>query len=735
MKKFFPLNQGVRNKMNENCRNTIILIVSVLLLMSSVYTLLIPSAYAQPLTTQQQGQAILNDVVGVDLTKYNTTSEQFPQTSYLGIVPQVNVQYTLQSNENNLKFLYTFQNGSLQIIHVLENGGTPLLKAVSDTSTTSSRSMAKEFLNNYQAYTGDSFYGHLESMLNLVNTSANSTIIEGNIQLDVTPTDSSTTFRWTYTYNGIQAPVKCVVLSYSNGFLKYFIDNWNLYTIGNNDINLSEKDAINNGIANAKTFSWTVGSDDNTYVVTDFNVTQAMIWETTFSNSLSTDTARDHNPLILYPMFDVWVSLDKFYPGNVYGIEVFYWADTKQLYYMQERSSVLDPSIDLTSPQSTINPNVQSSTVNNMPFSLFAISAFCAIAITPFAMRISKTKNRAQPKISKMSGLLLCVLLLLCILMLPVSSVTAINRNAIVWGSRSSGAYDAGLGATWRKTSTELSEQSSLAANIASMFSSYGGYISAHNYQGANSVKYQILGNISSAQSNYLFTAVIDFDHGVGNQYPSSYFHYMFEDDIGTRLGGPYPGTPAPSNGVYDYEVYANTGGSNQQSKVYFAYISTCMSSNITYQGLQADGLRVGMPYAWTHRNPLWIYTQGFTTQYDMSLFGYSQPDGGSYCYIGFSMGSPGLAQTGVESGYTQTKYSSFVAEFFAYALMYQYTVKDALDQASLMCFTRSFGQTDLYTGFTAIWPMYWSGSWHDTSYGTNADTMTVYGNGNMYLY
>jgi hypothetical protein len=320
--------------------------------------------------------------------------------------------------------------------------------------------------------------------------------------------------------------------------------------------------------------------------------------------------------------------------------------------------------------------------------------------------------------------------------MLPISSANAlINRNVIIWGSRSSGAYISNPGdPTWRKTSAEISEQTRLAASIASMFSSYGGYMSTQNYQGANSVKAQILGHITYTQNNYPFTAVIDFDHGVGNYYPNGAFHYMFEDDVGTLTGG-YSGTPVPANGVYDYEIFANTGGNSQQSKINFAYISTCMSSDINTNGtIQTDNRQVGMPYAWTHREPYWMGNSAFNTQSHMSLFGYSQPDSGSYCYIGFSRGSPALAQIGIQNGYP-VSYSYFVDAFFAAALMYRISIHDALDRAALMCFGQNFGQTQLYTGFISAWPTYNGSGWFNMLGGPNPDTMTVYGNSNMYLY
>jgi hypothetical protein len=602
-------------------------------------------------------------------------------------------------------------------------------------AATTPRLMAKEFLINYKSYTGNSFYERLDSMLNLVDTTINSTLIEGDIQLEVAIEDFDyTTFRWIYTYKGIQAPVKSVALCYNNGSLEYFVDNWDLYTIGSTDFNLSEEDAINKGLNSAKTFSWSIGFDDNTYVVKDFNVTQAMIWDITFGNSPFVDTARDHNPFILYPMIDVWVSLDDFYPGNVYGIEVFYWADTAEIFYMKERTSLLEPS-DLELIQSDVNPNVATSATNIMPFSLFTMLILCSITIPAFAIRSMKIKNSIQPKILKITSLLLCALLMLCVLSLPISSANAVNRNALVWGSRSSGSYDSAIGSSWRKTSAEVSTQGTLAASIASMFSTYAGYTSSHNYQGVNSAKSQILTHITNAQNNYPFTAVIDFDHGVGNFYPDSrFFHYMIEDDVGTFIGAKYPGTQVPSNGVYDYEIYANTGGSSQQSKIYFAYISTCMSANLTYQGQDSNGRQTGLPYAWTHRMPFMPNHVAFNTQSHMSNIGYSYPDNGDYCYIGFTMGSPSLEQQNIQSSHPLIVYANFVYYFFANSAGHGYSIRNSLDQTSLSLFGRNFGQTELYNGFTAKWPMYMNGAWQTTSYGINNDKMAIYGNSNMYL-
>jgi hypothetical protein len=100
---------------------------------------------------------------------------------------------------------------------VLENECTPRL---TKTTATVIRT-AKDFLGNFETYSRNVLYGILESTLTTVDSSKNSTSISGNMKLDVTVKGESTTFRWTYSYNGIDAPDKCVVLSYENGFLKY----------------------------------------------------------------------------------------------------------------------------------------------------------------------------------------------------------------------------------------------------------------------------------------------------------------------------------------------------------------------------------------------------------------------------------------------------------------------------------------------------------------------------------
>lgn len=73
-------------------------------------------------------------------------------------------------------------------------------------------------------------------MLDKVDANKNLTITSGNVKLEVTNSGDYTTFSWIYTFNGVDAACKCIALGYKNGFLKHFIDTWNLYKIGNTSI-------------------------------------------------------------------------------------------------------------------------------------------------------------------------------------------------------------------------------------------------------------------------------------------------------------------------------------------------------------------------------------------------------------------------------------------------------------------------------------------------------------------
>jgi hypothetical protein len=669
---------------------------------------------------------------------------------YKDFLPQNTIRYELIYNGSKLSVLSTFINGKLQTMQVLDHPRPVIMSRTMGGSLES----AKAFLRTYQSFTGDSFYGLLEATLSDVDET-NQTKIIGNTKLQVTSIEQNIAFRWTYTLNGIEAPDKAIALNYENGFLKLFFDSWDLYTVGSTSLNVSEKESMNIAMTQAKNYSWITCIDNKTFVVSKYNVTGAMIIETVFRSSLVADKARSDDLLMLYPMRHVWVSLDKFYPGNVYGLNVYVWADTGEIARIQERFTTLDPppelvasSADLTlnpvSDESTLSEESQVSIANQV--SLFSLVpngsllfAFIIIIIVFAIIGLTRTrlikKKLFNP--SKFNAVLLCVLMLLLLIFPLIEAVSASypQGRATIWGSRSQDAFNGYE--SWRKKGTEVQKQGETAAAIASSFSS-NGYV-ATNDQGCNndgSSKTAILEQLSQNDALYPRYAVIDFDHGNGNNYPgSNEFHYMFEDDHGTYSGTTNESSVYhPENGVYDMEIFPRTA----DGKIFFAFINTCNSAHYganlgSYDSspgvLYGDRAR-GMPFALTHHSP----------GGDMSGHGYDYPDSGDSVFLGFWYGSASLSQTIEGSG---PYYYTWCERFFNDALTYDVSVNDALDSASSYCWSGyAFWQTPLYQGFVASWPMYedWNQTgnpfWQETFSPENRmGYLKVYGNGNIHLY
>jgi hypothetical protein len=725
--------------MTKNSKQKLLFITLflTLLLSSSAYATLIPNVQAAEAPTQDKGLLILNNVVGLDLTKYAVTTKEVhvDQAPYLGVLPQEDVEYDLMSSENKLKALYTFVDGNLLIIHVLENNGQPNM--INSEASANAVEMAKDFLDNYQAYTADALYGELKSSLKGVDASKNATKMMGNTQLEVTAIDGYATFRWTYAFNGVTAPSKVVALGFRNGFLKYFVDKWNLYSVGTTSISLSKDEAVAIALETAKAYNWSLKLNADALDAKNFNESNVRWTALLFDDSLGADKARSEDPLMLYPVWRVGVALDKWY-GNMYGIEIDIWADTGEIRRVQEAWSTLPPPEGVP----TANMSSQASVSEAEPnlAMLIGLPTLAAVALGVALVWMSRKKKAhlhslLKPRSLKTGGILLCALISSTVLLGAIATVNATTRAGVIWGSESSGANDPNYppNYNWRKHQDEIDSQREAAIAIRCCFANHG-YTGVNHQGNLGSTKSQILSDISYYQSNYDYVAVVDFDHGLGLApgyptllAPDGEFHYMFEDDVGT-ITGPYAGPREehPENGVYDMEIHQRL----PSGKVIFAFINTCWSAKIDAgQGMLYGGgfpgRALGMPFAWTGRLVIDKSTPGFNIAQHISIDGYGDPDLGPQVYIGFPWGASSLMQR-IPFDDGPHPYIYWVVWFFTYALGYEMSVNQALDAASLLTWDELFGESPLQgDGFTAYW---WG-----VGYGPNS-TMAVYGNGNIFL-
>jgi hypothetical protein len=351
-----PLRDKRESCMTKEHKKLTVTILVFLIFGSICYTSTLPKAIASEIGNYCNQQD-LGSLVGIDTTKYATSIALSNNDSYKNALPATNVRYTLDSSESKIDTYITYVNNSITMIEIFSNQGSPHLT----TTTNNITDQAQNFLTTYQAQTKNSLYGQLNAMIPKDLSNNYSTTL-GNINLTITASsDKDTTLRWTYQNNGVSAPDKCVALRYQNGYLKYFVNNWDLYKVGSTEINLSEQEAIDIAMDAARKYS-PDSKENGTIGGIKFNVTNAMVVEKILSPSVyvDADNARSQDMLELYPMYSVWVSLDKFYPGNVYGFNVYVWADTKQVCYIHQRVSDIDPSSELVAASSDNTSSSQS---------------------------------------------------------------------------------------------------------------------------------------------------------------------------------------------------------------------------------------------------------------------------------------------------------------------------------------------------------------------------------------
>lgn len=732
--------------MNKNSKRKLLftMLFLTILVVSSIYTVKIPEAQAAEMTTQQKGLTALNNLVDLDLAKYAvTTKENSQYTRSLGTVSQETVLYNLTSANSKLKAFCAFANGNLRGIYVFENEGTPsLTKSVVSVNDVE---RAQGFLSNYQAYTAKPVFGELKATLDNVDSGKNVTKSFGDKVLQVTAYGDRTHFKWYYTANGATAPYsKVVAMGFKDGFLTSFIDNWNLYSIGSTSVNLSKDEAVAIALDAARKHSWPIQLDEETLDARNFNEKRSVSWTALiFDGSLDADKTRSENILELYPVWRVGLVLNKAY-GELYGIEVDIWADTKEVRSVKEEYSQLVAQLY---ENATANVGTSAAVVNGATpnFAIgIMLSATTVSIIGAVAAGLRKKNPRAlswlKPRFLKTCGILLGFLILLAIFPPLITTANATTRAGSVWASRSTGAPGSGTH-SWRKTDGEISLQWTVGNYIAySCFNYANGYTGSNN---AYANKNVILSQAASLRDSYDYVAIVDFDHGVGNVLSPGEFHYMFEDDYGT-LEGSYPGTKCVDNGVYDKDIY----GVFSPAKVHFAFIDACMSARTSSYhvvpgyplvlggGLNANGTAEGLPFAFTHRQVRYSFSG---TQ--MSADGYNNPDSFPQCYIGFPFGSAALEQhIDYDQEYgTGPYWYEWVTDFFYYALNYDISVKTALDYASHLTWAcDNFLDSPLTgDGFTAVWPTDINGD-GEFEVGPNQlgaySTLAVYGNGNIHL-
>lgn len=173
----------------------LIAVLVLLLLTFSAYATLISPVHAAGADLQEKGLSVLNNIVGIDTTKYalNINHQDGNSSGYLGVVSQDVVTFDLTSENSKLKALYTFTDGKTQMIQLLENKGDPNLTKPATRANIVEKAQA--YLTNYEKYETNPLFGELKTSLNHAVPDKNFTKTVGNIVLEVTANDEYTNFK------------------------------------------------------------------------------------------------------------------------------------------------------------------------------------------------------------------------------------------------------------------------------------------------------------------------------------------------------------------------------------------------------------------------------------------------------------------------------------------------------------------------------------------------------------
>jgi len=259
----------------------------------------------------------LEKVANVNMERYNITSytcETVPPLLYPGHVENW-VDLTLTSGNATVKPSFGFMDGKFRFF-MLRSGGTPIFKE----RDVKGLDNVQLVLQDYQDHVNTTHCTHLISMVGQISRiDAEQTIERAEGVLEFTPDLSgNVSLLWYPKVVGIEAMKGLSMSLDKDGVLTRLWDWWNIFQVGNTEVNVSETEAISRALDLAETHADSIGAKIDRYE-TELRLCS--------DNVIFGDTEGNRDCFTLYPKWAVTVYYDKKY-GSFYGYYVSIWADT-----------------------------------------------------------------------------------------------------------------------------------------------------------------------------------------------------------------------------------------------------------------------------------------------------------------------------------------------------------------------------------------------------------------------
>ncbi len=262
---------------------------------------------------------MLHDVAQVDVNSYKVSqlSNTVEYRSDIGAAEEI-MRYSLSSSSSNLDCYFRFRNN-----HFSRYQLNPIESTVTQTQNPPSSLLenAKAALNRYKAYSGDSYLDDMMGLLEMVTSSGNLELTQGNLKLKMTDDGSGNgRVTWLYTEQGIDYPSKSVDMVFKNRVLTDLTDGYFLFTVASTNLSVTQEEAVTIAKNYAKTLTWTIDNKQ----VTSFNTQDQPV-----SVQLAPHPRTGSTGLV--PYWYVVLRLDQTYAGGINTVTVGLYADNGEV--------------------------------------------------------------------------------------------------------------------------------------------------------------------------------------------------------------------------------------------------------------------------------------------------------------------------------------------------------------------------------------------------------------------
>jgi len=273
-------------------------------------------------TTTDDALSFLQKVVQIDTNHYQASllSRTVEQRDDLGGAIQEIMRYSLTSEDSKLTVVFRFRNNQLSRYQLVVTEGSPVY---SQAQSHNALDAAKGVLDRFSNFEGDLYLQNMSRLLSLVTSYQSIEIKEGNLKLNATVFRDNGRIEITHTENGVDYSPKSLMMIYEDRTLVELTNGYYLFKVGDTEVNISSERAVELARNALKSFSWT--ADGQT--VSNFGIMpepESIQFHPNTKNSIE-----------LYPQWTITFYLDRVYPGDIYRIAVYIWADTGEIAQIQ----------------------------------------------------------------------------------------------------------------------------------------------------------------------------------------------------------------------------------------------------------------------------------------------------------------------------------------------------------------------------------------------------------------